>query len=737
MGQSESFSYDIYGHLISRTDKDGLRTEYKRDMSGKLLNVRYADGREASYNYDLIGNISSVEDWLGTTRFESDAAGRILNVVDFEDRSVSYSYGDGNERRSIKYPDGHEVFYDYDDQLRIKKIIDGNDHIGYEFDEAGRLKEKIFPNGSSLNYSYFAGGKVSELIARDAEGITDHYRYSYAANGDLMEIVRDRRDLDAVSGVFSYKYDELGHLIETLKDGERIEAFNYDPFGNRISAEDARGESRYYYDSLNRLTGSETLSGERLVCRAYDYDCRGNLMTVHENGEVRKSYRFNAEGKLETATDSEMGTSSYSYNALGQRVSSKKQGEETTYLCDLTRGCYNLLEMNVNGKEERFVYDGNIVSLSNAQGNYYYMNDELGSPMRLTGTDGTIAESYAFNSFGDNIDPYTGTVRRKGYRKEGNILQPFAFTGYQEDEVSGLDFAQARYYSSESAAFVSEDPIKSGENWYCYASGKPTTIIDPLGLMDEECFLYDYLFGGNRWGLPYINKRTAAFTDLFKLITKLGILDPLFDALDFERVDGHFHVNVNKYSNQWIKDLLDFLNLTDLATNIPMIDSIINDPDGHFCWQQPGGYNDLYDFIFHAFCSMDRGKIVFEAGGEKYTLWYWKGEYLNLGLGGECGLYKGDGYDDTAVWITGQEIPMTMHLDYGNGVTYDYSSTTWWITDFYPAYQYKSAEDVTITYEVDLSSMNMSDDEWKKFIREYASKGEVEIIGDRKIRFVL
>ena len=36
-------------------------------------------------------------------------------------------------------------------------------------------------------------------------------------------------------------------------------------------------------------------------------------------------------------------------------------------------------------------------------------------------------------------------------------LEPFAFTGYQENEVSGLQFAQARYYSAETGRFQSED----------------------------------------------------------------------------------------------------------------------------------------------------------------------------------------------------------------------------------------------------------------------------------------
>ena len=87
---------------------------------------------------------------------------------------------------------------------------------------------------------------------------------------------------------------------------------------------------------------------------------------------------------------------------------------------------------------------------------------------RGTRTDGVAVSSYAFDDFGRNIDPFTGKIKEAGnkqhtkhaYTTEGNIIQPFAFTGYQEDEISGLKFAQARYYDASSGRFQSEDPRK-------------------------------------------------------------------------------------------------------------------------------------------------------------------------------------------------------------------------------------------------------------------------------------
>ena len=84
---------------------------------------------------------------------------------------------------------------------------------------------------------------------------------------------------------------------------------------------------------------------------------------------------------LSKVVDSEKGELKNQYNGLGFRVSSTRPEEKIEYLCDLSRDCYNLLERTVNGETESFIYDNNVVSMSKAENIYYYLQDELGSPM--------------------------------------------------------------------------------------------------------------------------------------------------------------------------------------------------------------------------------------------------------------------------------------------------------------------------------------------------------------------
>ncbi len=39
-------------------------------------------------------------------------------------------------------------------------------------------------------------------------------------------------------------------------------------------------------------------------------------------------------------------------------------------------------------------------------------------------------------------------------------------------------------YDSSVGAFVSEDPIKDGLNWYVYCGADPVNFVDPLGLAE-------------------------------------------------------------------------------------------------------------------------------------------------------------------------------------------------------------------------------------------------------------
>lgn len=74
-----------------------------------------------------------------------------------------------------------------------------------------------------------------------------------------------------------------------------------------------------------------------------------------------------------------------------------------------------------------------------------------------------------------------------GYTVDGTRQK---FTGYEADDETGLNFAQARYQSNVQGRFTSVDPLMASAdvtspqslNRYSYVENNPVNLVDPLGL---------------------------------------------------------------------------------------------------------------------------------------------------------------------------------------------------------------------------------------------------------------
>jgi RHS repeat-associated protein len=113
--------------------------------------------------------------------------------------------------------------------------------------------------------------------------------------------------------------------------------------------------------------------------------------------------------------------------------------------------------------------------------------DHLSSPRVITDADGKVKSRKDYTAFGET----TSTVQRTanlGYESP-NVRQ--GYTGYEKDVESGLEFAQARYYSATHGRFTSVDPLMASAsiknpqtfNRYSYVLNSPYKYTDPLGLI--------------------------------------------------------------------------------------------------------------------------------------------------------------------------------------------------------------------------------------------------------------
>ena len=376
---------------------------------------------------------------------------------------------------------------------------------------------------------YDERGQFAEFVHEDGEGILDRYQYEYDLMGNKTAVTKERRGIQSESGRYEYGYDALSRLISVSRDGNALRSYAYDAFGNRSSMED-HGKGRntsYHYDALNRLTSADEGSMDAVaqgntVHTDYYYDNRGNLIREEIEGTLIHGYEYGAMNRLFKSWNADGQEAFYRYNGLGQRTGKNVNGREEDYLLDLMKSYHNLLGIRKEEREQSFYFDWNVAAMNEKRketssfgrtafsGLHYYIRDELGSPLRVSGIgaeEGTLSGRSSYLSYG--YDEYGNDLGREleeegipnPYDVQGEE-QPFGYTGYQYDEISGTYFAQAREYQLRNGRFTAEDVVKGKGivpetlNQYNYCRNNSLLYVDFDGrdvwyFYDPEAFAGD------------------------------------------------------------------------------------------------------------------------------------------------------------------------------------------------------------------------------------------------------
>ncbi|MBK7707316.1 MAG: hypothetical protein IPJ30_16595 [Acidobacteria bacterium] len=121
----------------------------------------------------------------------------------------------------------------------------------------------------------------------------------------------------------------------------------------------------------------------------------------------------------------------------------------------------------------------------------YLTTDLLGSPRVITDRQGNVVSRRDFMPFGEEIGAGVGgRTESLKYSLNGSDNIRKRFTGYEKDEETGLDFAEARMYRNNHGRFTAPDPLLSSAslgnpqtfNRYVYVGNNPVNVTDPLGL---------------------------------------------------------------------------------------------------------------------------------------------------------------------------------------------------------------------------------------------------------------
>jgi RHS repeat-associated protein len=232
--------------------------------------------------------------------------------------------------------------------------------------------------------------------------------------------------------------------------------------------------------SVELRWGCENSSGKTAAGSALD--ANGNTTKTDSTGTT--TYSWDYDNRLASVTlPGSGGTVSFKYDPFGRRIYKSSSLGTSIYAYD---GINVVEETNTSGSvvarySQGASFDEPLVMLRGGTTSYYEQ-DGLGSVTSLSNIAGALAQTYTFDSFGNQT------------ASSGSLTNSFQFTGRELDNETTLYYMRARYFDPKTGRFLSEDPLgfAIGNNFYAYGLNNPVNLSDPAGLSPFDLYnLYE------------------------------------------------------------------------------------------------------------------------------------------------------------------------------------------------------------------------------------------------------
>jgi RHS repeat-associated protein len=471
MGQELSYQYDAAGNLIQKTDAKGQKTEYGYNEAGRLVSTSYyhiagdpTPVKTVTFAYDNLGNLTSYDDGVTSGTYEYDDLSRkLLETVNYGPftKTISYQYYANGAKKSFTAPDGTTYAYTYDPNNQVSSInLPGVGQITYNAYQWTRPTLMTLPGGTRKEMSYDPLMRISQLATKDPGGNPVlNYQYGYDKMDNIVNKATEH-------GPYTYTYDNLYRLAGAVSPALPQESYTYDRVGNRLTSSNA---SDWTYTANNELQSYNGVT--------FQYDLNGNATQKNDNGAIQ-NFVYNEEDRLEEVKD-DTGTliATYYYDPFGRRLW-KDVGGTKTYFMYADEGL--IAEFDGSGSTSKsYGYAPNSTWTTNPlfmkQDNqyYFYHNDHLGTPQKMTSASGATVWSARYKAFGEaEVDP------------SSTIQNNLRFPGQYYDQETGLHYNYHRHYDPRAGRYTRADPIgvRGGMNYYGYSESDPLNATDPFGL---------------------------------------------------------------------------------------------------------------------------------------------------------------------------------------------------------------------------------------------------------------
>lgn len=467
-----SMFYDQQGLVQHIIDADGHSVNFTYE-AGQLISIVDSSAKQKiiwTFDKGLVRDITTFSEGIIVhhLHFEYDNQERLSKFSrDLGDGTlfwIKYDYlGKTNLITDVSQSDGTQLHIEYDDEGRVKKLLDGEGRFttyeyqkgftkitnglgevwNYYYDDRGRLTTITGPEQYRISYEY-KGDYLSRIIQDNQV-----WKFEYNETGDCIRVeepngqitkrvFNDQHQLilETKYQIFDgehhpvkektsrYVYDEKGHLRFSIAADGTVTEMRYDDQGQLTSsrcylhASFLSDEEKLELGELESWASHQNAKEISLV--DYIYDWRGQLseelhyaqvdnngIGLNENASIKR-FRYDAAGRLvekSSLGDKGWNVTHYFYDDLGRLTNTiDNQGHKQSFEYDDTH--QRIIQTDTNGLQTINFYDrsGSLIAQTRMDkdhqyGTISYKYDAAGRLIVEIGVDG-LSKFYFYDHQG-------------------------------------------------------------------------------------------------------------------------------------------------------------------------------------------------------------------------------------------------------------------------------------------------------------------------------------------------